>query len=45
MSEAFKNALVEHNKFISEEIQMIENGAKLSHIQRELKPKEKELRK
>ncbi len=37
--------LQELNKYIKEEIQMIENGGKLSAFKREEKPREKELKK
>ena len=44
MNEKYKNILSEYNKFIKDEVTMIETGARLSSIQREIKPKEKELR-
>ena len=44
-SDNFKAALQEHNKFINEEIQMIENGAKVSLLRKEIKPRERDLRK
>lgn len=39
--ENYKNMLVEHNKLIKEELQMIQEGSYLSSLPRQIKPKEK----
>lgn len=44
MNEKYRSALQEYNKFIKDDIMMIENGARLSSMSKDMKPKERELR-
>ena len=44
MSDKYSSKLLQFSKLVKDEINIIENGGKLSSFKREVKPREKELR-